>query len=75
MENIFSTWLDNQVNKKGLKDIKFAIGGNLSEVSVSKAKAETVRLHKMAEAGIITSPPKATDYNLDLKELNSELAR
>lgn len=74
MENDFSIWLDDQVNNKELKDIKFAIGGDTSEISVSKAKAETIRLHKMAEAGIVTSPPKAVDYSVELKEFNDALA-
>ncbi len=70
MRDNFEEWLDNQ-KEQGLQDIKFAIGGDTSNASVSKAKAEIIRLHKMAEAGITTTPPKAMDYSIELQRFNS----
>lgn len=68
----FNLWLDAQ-KAKGLQDIKFVVGGDTSDVSVSKAKDEIVLLHKMAEASITCDFPMATNYESELTELNKAL--
>lgn len=74
MNEKFENWLNNQ-HDDGLKDIKFILGGDTSNASVYSAESEIVRLHAMADAGIITDPPKAPNYSNELQELNSLLAK
>lgn len=68
----FETWIKAQKDK-GLKDLKLVIDGDTSNVSVSKAKAEIVRLHTLAELGFTEDFPKAPDYSAELTDLNNAL--
>lgn len=74
MNEKFENWLKNQ-RDNGLKDIKFSLAGDTSNDSLYSTNSEIMRLHAMADAGIVTNPPKAPNYSNELQELNNLLAK
>ena len=73
MNDNFESWIQSEIDS-GLKDIKFAIGGDTSNASVEKAKQEVLHIERLANAGITEPFPKVVDYSGELTELNAALS-